>query len=206
LNAGLLVLAYLLGSIPFAVLVSRAMGLPDPRGFGSGNPGATNVLRSGSRVGALLTLLGDAGKGALAVGVALLLADPAEGGGATRLAIASWCGALAFLGHVAPVFLRFRGGKGVATFLGTLLAIAPLLGLAACLTWLVVALAFRYSSLASIVSAIVATALSVYFADAPARLAAITFMAAILVYRHRRNIAQLIAGTEGRIGQKSKGA
>jgi len=193
MNELALALSYLLGSVPFAVLVSRALRQADPRTYGSGNPGATNVLRGGSRAGAVLTLLGDAGKGALAVWVGRQLGD----------AGALWpiaCGAAAFLGHVFPVFLRFQGGKGVATFLGVLIAFEPWLGLACCGLWLAVALATRFSSLASLTAAIGAPVLLVLIDGPDPRAGILLAMSALLVWRHRANIAKLRAGTEGRIG------
>jgi len=202
-GAALVLLAsYLLGSIPFAVLISRALGLPDPRGFGSGNPGATNVLRTGNRLAAGLTLLGDAGKGAAAV-----LACGALGPFLSLPpAVPAWAGAAAFAGHLYPVFLRFRGGKGVATFLGTLLALVPLVGVATCVLWLIVAALFRYSSLASIFCAL-AACLALWRIPSPAGAAlAVALMSALLVWRHRRNIAQLLSGTESKIGQRSGSA
>ncbi len=189
-----LALSYLLGSVSFAVLVSRAMRQADPRTYGSGNPGATNVLRGGNRVAAALTLLGDAAKGALAVWLGTW-----AGAGQQWLAIA--CGAAAFAGHVFPVFLGFRGGKGVATFLGVLLAFQPWLGVACCAAWLVIARLSRYSSLASMSAAIVAPALLARFADpSVASVAVLVAMSALLVWRHRSNIAKLLAGRESRIG------
>ena len=187
---------YLLGSLPFAVLVSRALRLADPRTYGSGNPGATNVLRSGSRAAAALTLAGDAGKGALAVWLARSVADATP-----ALAIA--CGAAAFLGHVFPLFLRFRGGKGVATFLGVLLAFQPWLGLACCGTWLAVALVSRYASLASLAAAAGAPVLLAIIEGLDAPVAVVAAMAALLAWRHRANLAKLRAGTEARIGARS---
>ncbi|HEX4585558.1 MAG TPA: glycerol-3-phosphate 1-O-acyltransferase PlsY [Burkholderiaceae bacterium] len=193
MNALVVLVGYLLGSVPFAVLVTRALRLADPRSYGSGNPGATNVLRSGSRTAAALTLVGDAGKGALAVWIGRSIGDPSE-----TLAIV--CGAAAFLGHVFPVFLRFRGGKGVATFCGVLLAFAPWIGLACCGVWLAVALISRYSSLASLAAALAAPAL-VGLIDGPdLRLGVVLAVSALLVWRHRSNIAKLRAGTEARIG------
>ncbi|HEY4039101.1 MAG TPA: glycerol-3-phosphate 1-O-acyltransferase PlsY [Burkholderiaceae bacterium] len=186
--------SYLLGSVSFAVVVSRVLRLADPRTYGSGNPGATNVLRSGSRVAASLTLIGDAGKGALAVCLGRLV-----GGGGDLLPIA--CGAAAFAGHVFPVFLRFQGGKGVATFLGVLLAFEPWLGLACCCLWLMVALASRYSSLASLTAAVAAPILSAVLDGVGAKLAILVAISVLLVWRHRSNIAKLRAGTEGRIGR-----
>ena len=184
---------YLLGSVPFAVLVSRALNLADPRSYGSGNPGATNVLRSGSRTAAALTLLGDAGKGAVAVWLGRV-----SGAGDETLAIG--CGAAAFLGHVFPLFLRFRGGKGVATFLGVVLAFVPWLGLACCVVWLSVAALTRYSSLAALTAAAAAPAGLVATQGADARAALVLAMSALLVWRHRANIGRLLSGTEGKIG------
>ncbi len=205
--AGLAILvSYLLGSVPFAVVVSRAMGLADPRSYGSRNPGATNVLRGGGKIAALLTLLGDSGKGALAVGLVWLAAREAGTNLSTGAALDSvvpWCGAAAFLGHLYPVFLGFQGGKGVATFLGVLLAIDFPVGLGACGIWLLTAALFRYSSLASIASAVAAAVgLLVLRGPDPVSLAVI-FMSACLVWRHRGNIAKLRAGTESRIGKKA---
>lgn len=184
--------SYLLGSVSFAVVVSRALRLADPRTYGSGNPGATNVLRSGSRVAAALTLIGDAGKGALAVWLGRIV------GGSEIAPIA--CGAAAFVGHVFPVFLRFRGGKGVATFLGVLLAFEPWLGLASCGLWLAVAGATRYSSLASLTAALGAAALVAVVDGVDAKFAIVLAISALLVWRHRSNIAKLRTGTEARIG------
>jgi len=189
----LMVASYLLGSLPFAVLVSRALGRADPRTYGSGNPGATNVLRGAGRVAAALTLVGDAGKGALAVWLARWV-----GSGDETLAIA--CGAAAFVGHVFPVFLRFRGGKGVATFLGVMLAFHPWLGLACCVAWLALALASRYSSLASLTAALVAPVLVGMIDASYVNLTVVAAMSALLVWRHRANIAKLRAGTEAKIG------
>jgi acyl phosphate:glycerol-3-phosphate acyltransferase len=188
-----IVVSYLLGSLPFAVLVSRVLRQADPRTYGSGNPGATNVLRGAGRLAAALTLIGDVGKGALAVWLGRSL-----GSGGETLAIA--CGAAAFVGHVFPVFLRFRGGKGVATFLGVLLAFEPWLGLACCAAWLAVALASRYSSLASLTAAVVGPVLLGAVDGGDAKLGVVAAMGALLVWRHRSNIAKLRAGTEARIG------
>jgi glycerol-3-phosphate acyltransferase PlsY len=191
---------YLLGSISFAVVVSRAMGLADPRSYGSNNPGATNVLRTGNKAAALLTLLGDALKGAVAVWLARHF-GPGFGLGPFAIACV---GAAAFIGHLYPVFFRFQGGKGVATFLGVLLALNFWIGLAACAVWLAVAAVFRYSSLASLTAAVSAPlvyALAYGLGDSVVwPLAA---MAALLLWRHRENIAKLRAGTESKIGKKS---
>ena len=194
-----LLAAYLLGSVPFAILISRALRLPDPRSFGSGNPGATNVLRTGNRLAAVLTLLGDAGKGAAAVLLCRALAESLSLGPS----LPAWAGAAAFAGHLYPVFLRFQGGKGVATFLGTLLALVPVVGVATCLLWLVVAALFRYSSVASIFCALSAS-LALWRIDSPAGSAlAVALMSAFLLWRHRRNIVQLLSGTESKIGQRA---
>ncbi len=185
-------LSYLLGSIPFGVLITRAVGLGDLRSIGSGNIGATNVLRTGNKGAALATLLLDAAKG----GVAVLVARAVVGPDAAQVAAL-----FSFLGHLYPVWLGFRGGKGVATFLGTLLALAWPVGLAACGTWAAVAAISRISSL----SALVAAALSVIWAGIFGHgemLALILVLAALIFWRHRANIARLRAGTEPRIGRK----
>jgi len=196
---------YLVGSLSFAVLVSRSMGLADPRSYGSGNPGATNVLRSGSKKAAIATLLLDAAKGWLPVFLVRVF-GPAYGLDDTAVALV---GLAAFLGHLFPVFFRFQGGKGVATALGVLLGIAPLLGLATLLTWLIVAVFFRYSSLASLVAAVFAPFYLVLGGGLawPASwpiVAATVVMAALLVWRHRLNIQRLLAGEESRLGSKAK--
>jgi glycerol-3-phosphate acyltransferase PlsY len=194
-------LAYLLGSVSFAVLVSRVMGLADPRSYGSGNPGATNVLRTGNKMAALLTLVGDGAKGWLAVFVAKAFALRfGLGDGAIALvALAVFCG------HLFPVFHRFAGGKGVATAAGVLLAINPWLGLATLLTWLIIAFFFRYSSLAALVSSVFAPLYYTFLFGADAIAFAVVIMSALLVWRHRGNIAKLMAGKESRIGQKKRG-
>ncbi|VVD81023.1 glycerol-3-phosphate 1-O-acyltransferase PlsY [Pandoraea terrigena] len=193
-----IVLAYLIGSLPFAVIVSRTMGLADPRSYGSGNPGATNVLRSGNRKAAVLTLIGDALKGWLAVYLAQRFADTWGVGdfGLAAVALA------VFLGHLYPVFLRFSGGKGVATAAGVLFAIHPVLGLAVLATWLIIAIFFRYSSLAALVAAVFAPLYYVFMSGFGPYAPAVIVMAILLVYRHRANIGKLIAGKESRIGQK----
>jgi acyl phosphate:glycerol-3-phosphate acyltransferase len=181
--------AYLLGSISFAIVVSRLMSLPDPRTYGSKNPGATNVLRTGRRVAAVLTLAGDAGKGWLAVWLAFWLAgDPAAAG----LAV--------FLGHLYPLFHRFRGGKGVATAAGVLFGLDPWMGLAALAAWIVMAVLFRYASLASISAALCAPFFA-WFAN-PHHVLPVALIAALLVWRHRGNIARLWAGTEAKLGAR----
>jgi glycerol-3-phosphate acyltransferase PlsY len=189
---------YLAGSIPFAVIVSRALGLPDPRTYGSGNIGATNVLRSGSRVAALLTLAGDTAKGWAAVLIA-------QGMGATDELLALVALA-ALLGHIFPVWLRFHGGKGVATAAGVLMALDWRLGLAVIVVWLTMAVVSRYSSLAAITAALFAPAAAWFFLGASARFAAVAAMSVILIARHRDNIAKLARGEESRIGEKKGGA
>jgi glycerol-3-phosphate acyltransferase PlsY len=190
---------YLLGSISFAVVVSRLLGLADPRSYGSGNPGATNVLRSGSKVAALLTLLGDALKGALAVWLVRRF-GPQFGLGE---AAAAWAGVAAFVGHLYPVLFHFKGGKGVATFLGVVLAVQPWLGVAACLLWLLVAFFFRYSSAASIAAAAASPFIYAFIWKLDAAMAAVTFMSLLLVFRHQQNIANLLSGKERKLGAKA---
>jgi glycerol-3-phosphate acyltransferase PlsY len=190
----LLLLAYLIGSVPFAVIVSRAFGIADPRSFGSGNPGATNVLRSGNKPAALLTLLGDAAKGWLAMAlVGALGGDPTMIGGA---------GLAAFLGHLYPIFLKFKGGKGVATALGVLLGFHWLLALIAVLTWVTVAAVTRYSSLAALAAAVEAPVVAWIFTERLEIVLPVAVMSALLIWRHRENIQRLRAGSEGRIGGK----
>jgi acyl phosphate:glycerol-3-phosphate acyltransferase len=196
-------LAYLLGSIPFAVIVSRAFELPDPRTYGSGNPGATNVLRSGRKAAAALTLLGDAGKGWLAVFLAQRFAETGE------LDVAAAASVAVTLGHMYPVFLRFVGGKGVSTALGVLAALNFYLAAGAVVTWLVIAFFFRYSSLAALVAAAFAPFFS-FLLFGMGRFAletaiAVTVIALLLAWRHRTNIRKLLAGTESRIGGSRTG-
>ena len=196
------VAAYLLGSISFAVVMSRVFGLSDPRTYGSKNPGATNVLRSGNKKAAIATLIGDGAKGWLAVFLVVQFGyDFGVGSGGVALV------ALAvFLGHLWPVFFRFVGGKGVATALGVLLGLNPWLGLATLATWLIVAYATRYSSLAALVSAVFAPFYYGLLFGFDAILLAVLAMSALLLYRHSANIANLIAGKESRIGSKSGAA
>jgi glycerol-3-phosphate acyltransferase PlsY len=195
-------LAYLIGSVSFAVLVSRTMGLSDPRSYGSGNPGATNVLRSGNKVAALATLVGDAAKGWVAVELAQRVGPewgPEWGLDATSVALV---GLFAFLGHLFPVFLKFRGGKGVATAAGVLLGLNLWLGLGTLATWLLIAVFFRLSSLAAIISAVFAPLWAwLLFGRQPVVLI-VAVIGALLIARHRTNLAKLLAGTEGRIGEK----
>ncbi|MBM3341874.1 MAG: glycerol-3-phosphate 1-O-acyltransferase PlsY [Betaproteobacteria bacterium] len=196
----LAVLAYLLGSISFAVLTSRVFGLVDPRTYGSGNPGATNVLRSGSKAAAVLTLIGDAMKGYFAV----WLAQRFAAAGALELTMAL-AGALAVIGHMLPIFHRFEGGKGVATALGALFGFSVYLGCGAIATWLVMALFFRMSSFASITAALFAPfATWMLFGITHPFFASVSLVAALLIYCHRQNIRNILAGTESRIGQKAK--
>ena len=194
------VLAYLIGSISFAVVVSRLFGLADPRSYGSKNPGATNVLRSGNKAAAVLTLLGDGFKGWLAVWLALRFGPQfgVEDNGVALVAIA------VFLGHLWPVFFRFVGGKGVATALGVLLGLNVWLGVATMVTWVVIAYAFRYSSAAALVAAVFAPFYYGLLFGTDILLLAVLAMSALLVYRHRQNIANLMAGKEGKIGGKKK--
>ena len=193
--------SYLLGSVSFAVVVSRLFGLADPRSYGSGNPGATNVLRSGSKAAAALTLLGDAAKGAVAVWLVRAL-GPQFGVGELGAALAALA---AFVGHLYPIFFGFKGGKGVATFLGALLALNFGGGLLSCATWLAVAAAFRYSSLSSLCAALLAPLALLWLTGAADLSLVVAAMSALLVLRHRQNIANLLAGRERRIGEKSPG-
>ncbi|MGB3280627.1 MAG: glycerol-3-phosphate 1-O-acyltransferase PlsY [Pseudorhodobacter sp.] len=186
------VLAYLLGSVPFGLVITRAMGLGDLRKIGSGNIGATNVLRTGNKPAALATLLLDAGKG----GVAVLLARALVGNDAAQLA-----GLTAFLGHLFPVWLNFKGGKGVATFLGTLLALAWPVGLAACLSWLAAAVIGRISSLAALVAAASSTLWMLVLGQGQMMILGI-ILTLLVYWRHAPNIKRLKAGTEPKIGKK----
>ncbi|WP_439103444.1 glycerol-3-phosphate 1-O-acyltransferase PlsY [Celeribacter marinus] len=186
--------AYLLGSIPFGIVMARLFGLGDLRAIGSGNIGATNVLRTGNKLAALLTLLGDSGKGAAAVLLARAIIGE-EGAG-----IAALC---AMLGHLYPVFLRFKGGKGVATFLGTLLALSFPVGLLACATWLAVAVLTRYSSLSALVAALMAPIYTAWIYHLHGAIIVLALTGLIFV-KHRENIARLRDGTETKIGQKDK--
>lgn len=190
--------AYLIGSISFAVVVSKLFGLADPRTYGSKNPGATNVLRSGNKWAAALTLLGDGFKGWLAVWLAQRY-GPQYGIDESGIALVALA---VFLGHLWPVFFRFAGGKGVATALGVLLGLNPWLGLATLATWLVVAYAFRYSSLAALVASVFAPFYYGLLFGFDAQLLAVAIMSALLIYRHRKNISNLMTGKESRIGSK----
>jgi len=196
------VFGYLLGSVPFAVIVSRAFRLADPRSFGSGNPGATNVLRSGSKAAALLTLIGDAAKGWLAMFIAARVMQSGihpDGADETAVAVA---GLAAFLGHVFPITLRFRGGKGVATALGVLLGFSGALAGITAGIWLAVVAVTRYSSLAALVAAAAAPVVSWWLLGNAEITLTVAVMCAVLIYRHKSNIRKLLAGSEGRIGGK----
>jgi glycerol-3-phosphate acyltransferase PlsY len=194
--------AYLIGSVSFAVLVSRVFGLADPRSYGSGNPGATNVLRSGNKLAAVLTLVGDAVKGWLAVWLVQRY-GPALGVGDWGIALS---GLAVFLGHLYPVYFRFKGGKGVATAAGVILAFNPWLALATGVTWLIIAFFFRYSSLAALVAAVFAAFYSALGWGFDERFIALVVIAGFVIYRHQANIRNLMAGKERRFGEKSKDA
>ena len=187
---------YLAGSIPFALLVSRVMSLPDPRTYGSGNIGATNVLRSGSRVAALATLIGDVAKGWVAVLVARYLQLAPE--------MVALVGFAAFVGHLFPVWLRFRGGKGVATAAGVLIAYDWRLGLAVLVVWLTMAVLSRYSSLAALTAALFAPVATWHLLGSGPYLIAVAAMSVLLIARHHENIRKLARGQESRIGEKKK--
>ncbi len=192
--------AYLIGSVSFAVWVSRAFTLPDPRSYGSGNPGATNVLRTGRKAAAALTLLGDAGKGWLAVFLA------GRYGAGPEISAAAACVGVV-LGHVFPLFHRFAGGKGVSTAAGALLALNVWLGLGTIATWIIIAAFFRISSLAALVAAFFAPACAAILFNAEhAFFWGVLALSVLLVVRHKDNIANLVAGTEGRIGERKAGA
>jgi glycerol-3-phosphate acyltransferase PlsY len=191
-----LALGYLIGSLPFAVIVSKLFGLADPRSFGSGNPGATNVLRTGNKAAAILTLLGDAAKG----WVAMFVAEKVGAGGTA----VAWVGLAAFLGHLFPLFLRFKGGKGVATAIGVLIGLDGMVALGAVLTWLATATITRYSSLAALVAACVAPTLALSRHGIGAVSLVVGLMCLLLIVRHKANIVRLIEGTEGRIGGNKK--
>ena len=192
--------AYLLGSVSFAIVVSKLFKLEDPRTYGSQNPGATNVLRTGNKAAAALTLLGDCVKGWVAVAAAVYLSQPLQLGDEAIAGVAF----AVFAGHLWPVFFRFQGGKGVATALGVLLGLNPILGLATLSTWLIIARAFRYSSLAALAAAVFAPFYYALLFGVRAQLIAVTIMSILLIYRHRSNIANLLSGKESRIGQKKE--
>ncbi len=193
-------IAYLLGSISFAVIVSRAFALPDPRSYGSGNPGATNVLRTGRKAAAALTLAGDAAKGWFAVFLAQRFADE----GSVEVTMAAAAVAVA-VGHMVPVFFRFQGGKGVSTALGVLTALNLYLAGGTVATWVVIAFFFRISSLAALVSAVFAPFFCYLLYGVHPFLAAVVAVALLLIFRHKTNIQNLLAGKEGRFGSSSTG-
>ena len=192
----MLLAAYVLGSIPFAVVTSKLFGLEDPRRYGSGNPGATNVLRSGNKKAALMTLIGDALKGAVAVIVAQQMGFSDTVIGLVALAV--------FLGHLYPIFLKFKGGKGVATAAGVLLALDPILGLAVAGTWLLVAYVSRYSSLAALIAAAAAPVISALMHGANNQTIVVGILGMALIGKHWQNIQRLMAGQESKIGSKKK--
>ncbi|MEW6119974.1 MAG: glycerol-3-phosphate 1-O-acyltransferase PlsY [Pseudomonadota bacterium] len=194
-TALLVIAAYLIGSLSFAVIISRLMRLPDPRSFGSGNPGATNVLRTGRKSAAALTLLGDALKGWVAVAGAHALGADERTVLLVALAV--------FVGHLFPVFFRFQGGKGVATALGVLVGLNPWLGLACLATWIVMAVLFRISSLSALVTAMLAPVYTTLLMGRGDTAIAVLALALLLIYRHKSNLIKLVNGEEGRIGHKS---
>ncbi|WP_374258720.1 glycerol-3-phosphate 1-O-acyltransferase PlsY [Aquabacterium sp.] len=195
LAAGGAVIAYLIGSLSFAVIVSRLFGLADPRSYGSGNPGATNVLRSGNKAAAILTLVFDALKGYIPVAIAVQMG--------LDVTVVTAIGLGAFLGHLWPVFFKFEGGKGVATAAGVLLGFAGGLGGLVLLTWLAVALITRYSSLAALIASLAAPAIQVLGWGLSVQTIGVVVMSALLIWRHEANIRKLIAGQESKIGQKA---
>ncbi len=194
-------LAYLIGSISFAVIVSRAYGLADPRSYGSGNPGATNVLRLGRKTAAALTLLGDSAKGWLAVYFARSFGDQSS---SEIMMAAAAVGVV--IGHMYPVFFRFQGGKGVSTVLGALIALNAYLAAGTAATWIIIAFFSRFSSLAALVSALFAPFFCFLLYGLHAFTAAVSAVSVLLVWRHRSNIRNLLAGTEGRLGEKKRDA
>ena len=192
--------AYLLGSVSFAIVVSKLFRLADPRTFGSGNPGATNVLRTGNKAAAALTLLGDCVKGVIPVALAVYY-DEQLGLGDAGVALVCFA---VFAGHLWPLFFRFRGGKGVATALGVLLGLNPVLGVATLITWVVIAYAFKYSSLAALIDAVFAPFYYTLLFGPDAKGFAVLVMSVLLIWRHRKNIGNLLAGKESRIGKKAE--
>ena len=203
-NILLIPLAYLIGSISFAVVVSKCMRLPDPYSYGSGNPGATNVLRTGNKLAAALTFLGDALKGYFAV----ILARAVLGDQSLTATLSSWvlCGVVlaVFLGHLFPIFHGFKGGKGVATACGILFGVNLILGIATLSTWIIVAVFLRYSSLAALASAVFGPLYFVFLFGLQPMGIALTLVCLLLIWRHRSNIRNLMNGTETRIGSKKK--
>jgi acyl phosphate:glycerol-3-phosphate acyltransferase len=202
---GIALVAYSIGSISFAVVVSKAMKLSDPRSYGSGNPGATNVLRSGNKKAAVLTLLGDALKGSVAVWLAIFVAlNIAPEDSSTQLLAIAIASLAVFLGHLFPMFHGFKGGKGVATAAGVLFVINPLLGLATLCTWLAIVVFFRYSSAAALAAALFAPFYYVLLFGPNIVALAIALIGLLLIWRHKTNIQQLLKGTESKIGTKAR--
>lgn len=194
------VLAYLLGSLSFAVIVSKAMGMADPRSYGSGNPGATNVLRSGKKKAAVLTLLGDALKGLVAVVIAKCLLDA----GHITEATVAWVAVAVLVGHMWPVFFGFKGGKGVATAVGVLFALSWPVALICTIVWLIMAFGLKISSLAALVATVLSPILAWYFIDESSWCWAVLVIAVLVLYRHKSNIQNLLSGKESKIGGSSK--
>ncbi len=194
------VLAYLLGSLSFAVIVSKAMGMADPRSYGSGNPGATNVLRSGKKKAAVLTLLGDALKGLVAVVIAKCLWDA----GHITEATVAWVSVAVLVGHMWPVFFGFKGGKGVATAVGVLFALSWPVALICTIVWLIMAFGLKISSLAALVATVLSPILAWYFIDESSWCWAVLVIAVLVLYRHKSNIQNLLSGKESKIGGSSK--
>ena len=194
------VLAYLLGSLSFAVIVSKAMGMADPRSYGSGNPGATNVLRSGKKKAAVLTLLGDALKGLVAVIIAKCLWDA----GHITEATVAWVSVAVLVGHMWPVFFGFKGGKGVATAVGVLFALSWPVALICTIVWLIMAFGLKISSLAALVATVLSPILAWYFIDESSWCWAVLVIAVLVLYRHKSNIQNLLSGKESKIGGSSK--
>ncbi len=193
-----IVLAYFIGSISFAVVTAKLFGLPDPRTYGSGNPGATNVLRSGKKLAALVTLIGDAAKGAVAVWIAHVMLD-----GDPQLALAvALSGLAAYLGHLYPIFFRLKGGKGVATALGILLAFHWMLGVAIMVIWLMVVIATRYVSLASVIAAIAAAPIALILQASTVMAMVVSCMGLLIIWRHAGNLQRLRTGTESKVFAK----
>jgi len=202
INIALVVAAYLLGSLSSAIILCRIMGLPDPRTQGSGNPGATNVLRFGGKKLAALTLLGDLLKGLIPVVVAHVIISNSSDGTAQHDTVLALVAMAAFLGHLYPVFFGFRGGKGVATALGVLLGLSWQVGLAVLVTWVVMALLFRISSLSALIAALLSPLYGWWFTNSLVYIEMMAVMAILLLWRHRGNIERLLAGREKHIGQK----
>ena len=194
------VLAYLLGSLSFAVIVSKAMGMADPRSYGSGNPGATNVLRSGKKKAAVLTLLGDALKGLVAVVIAKCLWDA----GHITEATVAWVSVAVLVGHMWPVFFGFKGGKGVATAVGVFFALSWPVALICTIVWLIMAFGLKISSLAALVATVLSPILAWYFIDESSWCWAVLVIAVLVLYRHKSNIQNLLSGKESKIGGSSK--